>query len=325
MSAGEPEEDGDVGEATGGDEDWTADWEELDNMLDNEEVDGTVTFQPDLVFTSPSSYFQTVCAEEGVKPLELKKWARTHWGSMYDLLERPLSSKLAVNKFVLVADDSDRVPKLKNKSYFDYRITPDEWKLLELMQEVLQEPREVQASFSSEKMPMVWHTIPTLECLQERWEIMARNANKTDTYLYVLVTLDPTIKLEYCRANWDEGCVTAGAEALERIFDSYYQPLQLSAPTEPVPLPPNGSPQKSGYAASWMRAAVQSRLRTEAVSHNPHKEFKDYLRENEVRAATAVLERLLGAWEYETDHVQTARAVSSYTPHPSTRYQEPWE
>ncbi|KAH8986159.1 hypothetical protein EDB83DRAFT_2535797 [Lactarius deliciosus] len=48
-------------------------------------------------------------------------------------------------------------------------------------------------------------------------------------------------------------------------------------------------------------------------------------RENEVRAATAVLERLLGAWEYETDHVQTARAVSSYTPHPSTCYQEPWE
>ncbi|KAH9047032.1 hypothetical protein EDB83DRAFT_2523290 [Lactarius deliciosus] len=51
----------------------------------------------------------------------------------------------------------------------------------------------------------------------------------------------------------------------------------------------------------------------------------DPQRENEVRAATAVLERLLGAWEYETDHVQTAHAVSSYTPHPSTRYQEPWE
>ncbi|KAH9083601.1 hypothetical protein EDB83DRAFT_2511914 [Lactarius deliciosus] len=51
----------------------------------------------------------------------------------------------------------------------------------------------------------------------------------------------------------------------------------------------------------------------------------DPQRENEVRAATAVLERLLGAWEYETDHVQTARAVSSYTPHPSMRYQEPWE
>ncbi|KAH9007510.1 hypothetical protein EDB83DRAFT_2323720 [Lactarius deliciosus] len=145
--------DGDVGEATGGDEDWTADWEELDNMLDNEEVDGTVTFQPgDLlgkaialitqIQRSPqaSSYFQTVCAEEGVKPLELKKWARTHWGSMYDLLEQLLSSKLAVNKFILVADDLDRVPKLKNKSYFNYRITPDEWKLLELMREVLQEP-----------------------------------------------------------------------------------------------------------------------------------------------------------------------------------------
>ncbi|KAH9029810.1 hypothetical protein EDB83DRAFT_2526135 [Lactarius deliciosus] len=58
---------------------------------------------------------------------------------------------------------------------------------------------------------------------------------------------------------------------------------------------------------------------------DPGDDDYDPQRENEVRAATAVLERLLGAWEYETDHVQTARAVSSYTPHPSTRYQEPWE
>ncbi|KAH9007702.1 hypothetical protein EDB83DRAFT_2532546 [Lactarius deliciosus] len=57
----------------------------------------------------------------------------------------------------------------------------------------------------------------------------------------------------------------------------------------------------------------------------PEDDDYDLQRENEVRAATAVLERLLGAWEYETDHVQTARAVSSYTPHPSTHYQEPWE
>ncbi|KAH9007830.1 hypothetical protein EDB84DRAFT_1447292 [Lactarius hengduanensis] len=270
-STGEPEEGGDDGEATGGDEDWTADWEELENTLDNEEVDDTVTFQPgDLlgkaialitqIRRSPqaNSYFQTVCAEEGVKPLELKKWVRTRWGSMYDLLERLLSSKL--------------------------------------------EPREAQATFSSEKTPTVWRTIPTLECLQERWELMARNAkfarvkhaiekglakvkkwygsiSETDAY-FVCLALDPTIKLEYCKSNWDQERVTAGTEALERIFDSYYQPPQLSAPTEPGPFPPNGSPQaprKLGYAASWMRAAVQSRLRTEAVSHDPHKELKDYL------------------------------------------------
>ncbi|KAH8976447.1 hypothetical protein EDB83DRAFT_2538708 [Lactarius deliciosus] len=64
---------------------------------------------------------------------------------------------------------------------------------------------------------------------------------------------------------------------------------------------------------------------TAQPGRGPEDDDYDPQRENEVRAATAVLERLLGAWEYETDHVQTARAVSSYTPHPSTRYQEPWE
>ncbi|KAH8989314.1 hypothetical protein EDB83DRAFT_2535275 [Lactarius deliciosus] len=64
---------------------------------------------------------------------------------------------------------------------------------------------------------------------------------------------------------------------------------------------------------------------TAQPGRGPEDDDYDPQRENEVRAAMAVLERLLGAWEYETDHVQTARAVSSYTPHPSTHYQEPWE
>ena len=38
----------------------------------------------------------------------------------------------------------------------------------------LQEPRDAQASFSSETSPTVWRAIPTLECLQNRWETMAR-------------------------------------------------------------------------------------------------------------------------------------------------------
>ena len=37
----------------------------------------------------------------------------------------------------------------------------------------LQEPRDAQASFSSETLPTVWRAIPTLECLQNQWETMA--------------------------------------------------------------------------------------------------------------------------------------------------------
>jgi hypothetical protein len=102
-------------EARGGDEDWTADWEELENTPDDEEVDDAITFQPgDLlgkaialitqIRRSPQakSYFETVCAEEGLKPLELKKWVRTRWGSMYDLLERLLLNKAVSLMLVFV-------------------------------------------------------------------------------------------------------------------------------------------------------------------------------------------------------------------------------
>ncbi|KAF8801156.1 hypothetical protein BYT27DRAFT_7010983, partial [Phlegmacium glaucopus] len=81
-----------------------------------------------------------------------------------------------VNKFCLVADTCGQVPKLQNKAYSDYYLTSAEWTLLELMREVLQEPRDAQASFSSETAPTVWRTIPILECLQEHWEIMAKTS-----------------------------------------------------------------------------------------------------------------------------------------------------
>lgn len=81
------------------------------------------------------------------------------------------------------------------KSYADYTLHRAEWELLELMREVLkvrsysrqsaavcshapccfQELREAQANFSSETSPTVWRAIPILECVQERWEIMAKN------------------------------------------------------------------------------------------------------------------------------------------------------
>jgi hypothetical protein len=36
-----------------------------------------------------------------------------------------------------------------------------------------QETRDAQATFSSESIPTVWRTIPTLECLQQNWETLA--------------------------------------------------------------------------------------------------------------------------------------------------------
>lgn len=93
-------------------------------------------------------------------------------------------------KFCYFADDN--LPRLKNKTYSDYKPEPDEWKLLDLIQEVLQvycssffpifilktvkfcqEPRNAQASFSSETEPTLWRAIPILDCLQSRWQTLA--------------------------------------------------------------------------------------------------------------------------------------------------------
>ena len=95
-----------------------------------------------------------MCQEEDLKPLELIKWIRTRWGSMYDLINRvlvnravcilmsPVTPKLmhaqAVDKFCLLADASTRVPNLQKKKYYDFSIVSAEWELLHLVHEVLQ-------------------------------------------------------------------------------------------------------------------------------------------------------------------------------------------
>ncbi|KIM59848.1 hypothetical protein SCLCIDRAFT_125451, partial [Scleroderma citrinum Foug A] len=82
--------------------------EEVDIVEDIEPGDllGKVLALITQIRLSPQAktYFAIVCKEEGLKPLELVKWIRTHWGSMCDLIECFIQNKLAVNKFCLVAD-----------------------------------------------------------------------------------------------------------------------------------------------------------------------------------------------------------------------------
>ena len=46
-----------------------------------------------------------------------------------------VNSSKAVQKFCLFADE--KLPKLKNKKYSDYKLEPGEWEILDLVQEVL--------------------------------------------------------------------------------------------------------------------------------------------------------------------------------------------
>jgi hypothetical protein len=103
----------------------------------------------------------------------------------------------AVQNFVDLADNSDKVPKLSNgRQYSDFKFSNAEWTQLELVHEVLQVrvcsivmllPRssmpptmeqdvtKAQHSFSSETKATVAKAIPTLEWLQTRWEQMAKH------------------------------------------------------------------------------------------------------------------------------------------------------
>ncbi|KAJ7847307.1 hypothetical protein B0H13DRAFT_1907339 [Mycena leptocephala] len=84
-----------------------------------------------------------------------------------------LLQKNAVNRFALLAEESPEVPKLPKKSYSDFELPTADWMKIEQMHEVLQEPANIQQSFSSAKYPTVWRTLPLLELLTRTWENMA--------------------------------------------------------------------------------------------------------------------------------------------------------
>jgi hypothetical protein len=102
----------------------------------------------------------------------------------------------AVQTFILLADDSDEVPKLSNgRQYSQFEISNAEWKRLGLIHEVLrvrlcshchpvdedfhvtmgQEITETQHAFSSETEATVTRAVAMLEWLQTRWEQMAKH------------------------------------------------------------------------------------------------------------------------------------------------------
>ncbi|RDB19397.1 hypothetical protein Hypma_013487 [Hypsizygus marmoreus] len=293
------------------DEDWTVDWTMLDELLEGQEIDDPVDFEAGdvvgkiLAFinqlrSSPQArtFFAKMCKEEGLTPLQLIKWIRTRWRSMYDLIDCALTVKQAINKFILLADSSPEVPTLNGKRYDDYKMSSDEWDMLELVREVLAEPREAQSCFSSETVPTVGKTLPILECLQERWTTFAslpkfapvkdaiekglkklrkwyKATDATDMY-FICLALDPSIKLEYCKNKWDQRHYDAGRKSLEKTFDMYASRTS-SEPIEPAPPPASSPVKRTGYGASWLEAAIRPRVQAEASMRDPREELKEYL------------------------------------------------
>ena len=84
-----------------------------DNNFDFDPKDllGKVLAFVNQVRSSPQArkYFQRLCMEENLAPLQLLKWVRTTWVSLYDLITRLLAVRPACTKFTLLADSSPDV------------------------------------------------------------------------------------------------------------------------------------------------------------------------------------------------------------------------
>jgi hypothetical protein len=53
------------------------------------------------------------------------------------LAHSAVSSLSSLEQFVLTADDSDRMPTLRNEEYRDYRLSKQEWERLQIIHEAL--------------------------------------------------------------------------------------------------------------------------------------------------------------------------------------------
>ncbi|KAF8460964.1 hypothetical protein DFH94DRAFT_641038 [Russula ochroleuca] len=198
------------------------------------------------VCSSPQacSFFQKLCKDEGLPPLQLLKWVRTRWASLYDLINRILDVCIPCNKFTLLADEDDKVPKLKPlKTYSMFRLSEGEWCLLELIRDGLREPAASCQVFSHATRPSIFCAFPVIEFMQQKWETMAgdpmysqiapaleaglanlhkwyRALDESSVYFICLI-LDPRIKLVYFQKHWEQRYLDAGMQTLKTTVSHY--------------------------------------------------------------------------------------------------------
>lgn len=194
------------------------------------------------VRSSPQAraFFLKVCKDEGLPELQLLKWVRTRWASLYDLITRLLKVRRACNKFTLLADDDERVPNLKPpKTYSVFKLTDGEWQLLELIRDALQEPAAACQTFSHSSRPTVYRAFPVIEFMQTKWEQMAANPKyaiisqalnagldnlrkwyrtlDNSNMYFISLVLDPRIKMAYFRRQWEQEYLEVGMRNLEEV------------------------------------------------------------------------------------------------------------
>nr|GAT45730.1 predicted protein [Mycena chlorophos] len=233
-----------------------------------------------------TAFLKKCCRQAEVPELALKLWIRKRWGSMYAFLDWRFAVKNGLDLFLLVADTSDEVPRLRNKDYGDYRISRDKWTKLEIIKEVLREIYDVTQTFSIERSPTIWRILPTFEFLIAQWETMRTQAfcgrtstaqQSTLSAYFICLVLDPNVKDLYFRAQWGVNsaeCIR-GMKQLEEMFDHYKERVAtLSAPT---PSEGSASTQSRPYGSAFLADAINSIQQQQLTETDAHAELRAYL------------------------------------------------
>ncbi|KAF8477625.1 hypothetical protein DFH94DRAFT_634370, partial [Russula ochroleuca] len=96
-----------------------------------------------------------------VKPLQLLQDVSTRWDLVYFMINRLRELQPAVDHFLTLPNHSDLAK---------FRITLQEWKVMEDFEMILSVLHRVQQIMSEEGMPILSGTIPAFKMFMTKWE-----------------------------------------------------------------------------------------------------------------------------------------------------------
>ncbi|KAM6489863.1 Ribonuclease H-like domain containing protein [Amanita muscaria] len=189
-------------------------------------------------------FLKQLCLTNGCKPCDLKLWVKTRWGSLSDCFEVALGMRRAIDDFCVLADGRSNIPPLrKPKHWKDFRLSQDEWTIVELAYECLKVPASMHSQLSAEKTPTCHKVYPLIIQLIAEWEeyqddpeydlvkhaLKVGLANikkwyqttKGSLMYFITHVLDPTRKLTFLEAAWEEDTLKAAKKNFEKIFLQY--------------------------------------------------------------------------------------------------------
>ncbi|KAM6498413.1 Ribonuclease H-like domain containing protein [Amanita muscaria] len=246
-------------------------------------------------------FLKQLAVSNGCPTWEIKLWVRTRWGSLSDCFRVMLALQKAIDYFCILADENDTIPPLSGgKKWSDYKLSSPEWQIIKLAQNCLQILAKTHGELSANKTATCHKVFPLLEILQSRWETLCKDDayapvkhaleaglknmqkwyRKTDdTSIYFIShVLDPTRKLRYIEAAWEEEWVTHSRERMREIYLKYrttYNTLKTQLRTS-VPKPPPLVHHNS-MTDDWMDQFINNAVKTKSHASTSRREENENL------------------------------------------------